>query len=52
MYRWADVLGLLFGLAIVYVLVRPRSRAGELVDAVANFIGALIRRATDLAATE
>jgi hypothetical protein len=50
MSRWADMLGVLFGVAIVYVLVRPQSKAGDFVEAFADFVSALARSATDLAA--
>lgn len=45
-----DVIGLLFIVGIVYVLVRPRSRAGELVTAVFRAGVAMVRKAADLAA--
>ena len=47
--RVLDWLGIAFVVAIVYVLVRPRSRAGELVEAFADFIAAMVRSATSLA---
>lgn len=43
-------LGLLFVVAVVYVLVRPRSKAAELVTAFGGMLIAIVRRATDLAA--
>lgn len=43
--------GLLFVLAIVYVLVRPRSGAAQLVNAVGVFGTAVVRRATDIGNT-
>jgi hypothetical protein len=46
-----DVLALVFILAVIYVLVRPKSKAGELVDGVGNMLIALVRQATDLAST-
>lgn len=45
----ADWLGLLFVVTIVYVLVRPSSKAGEFVDAVGSLLVAITRRATDTA---
>lgn len=45
-----DWIGLLFGVAIVYVLVRPGSQAGKTVEGMGNLIAALVRRAVDLAA--
>src|SRR4029077_10974665 len=54
--RWCvmrifDWLSLVFVAAIVYVLVRPRSKAAELVDGVGNMLVSLVRQATDLAST-
>lgn len=43
-----DFLALAFVVLIIYVLVRPGSKAGEFVDAFFNLLGALIRSATDL----
>lgn len=43
--------GLLFVLAIVYVLVRPRSGAAQLVSAFGTFGTAVVRRATDIGNT-
>ncbi len=43
-----DWLGLLLVVAIIYVLVRPQSKAAELVDAVGGMLVAIVRRATDL----
>jgi hypothetical protein len=48
--RVMDWIGLLFGVAILYVLVRPGSKAGELVEAVGALLTALVKRATDVAA--
>lgn len=45
-----DVIAVLFLVAIVYVLVRPRSRAGELVNGLFRAVNAMVRRAADLAA--
>lgn len=52
MWRWTDVLGLMFAVALVYVLVRPGSKAGLLVEACANLIVSMIRSATDLASPQ
>lgn len=46
-----DVLALAFVVAVVYVLVRPRSKAADLVEGVGNMMIALVRQATDLAST-
>lgn len=48
--RAADWLGLLFVATIVYVLVRPQSRAAELVGAIGNMVAAIVASATDLGA--
>lgn len=40
---------LLFIVAIVYVLVRPRSNAAQFVAAVGKFGRALVEQATDVA---
>lgn len=47
----ADWLGLAFVVGIVYILVRPRSRAAQFVDAVSDLLIALVRSAGQLAAT-
>lgn len=44
-----DWIGLLFLVAIVYVLVRPQSKAGDMVEAFGRMLVALVRSATDLA---
>ncbi len=44
-----DWFGLLFIVVVVYVLVRPRSKAAQLVDAVGSMVTAMVRRATDVA---
>lgn len=44
-----DVLAISFVLAIVYVLVRPRSKAAEAIQAVGDMLVAMVRRAVDLA---
>lgn len=51
MFRFADWLGLAFVVAIIYVIVRPRSKAGEAVEAVGQFMISMVRRATDLASS-
>jgi hypothetical protein len=45
-----DVLAAVFVLAIVYVLVRPQSKGGELVTAFGDVMTALVSNATDIAA--
>lgn len=49
--RVGDWLGLLFVVAIVYVLFRPQSRVAELITAIGEFMAAIVRRATDVTAT-
>jgi hypothetical protein len=44
-----DLLAGLFVVTIVYVMVRPRSKAGELVDAFGSALTAIVRNAADLA---
>lgn len=44
----ADWIVGVFLLATVYVLVRPRSKAAELVTNFANAVVAMVRAATDL----
>jgi hypothetical protein len=46
----ADAIGAFFLVAALYVLVRPRSAAVDLVEAFTAGMVALVRRATDLAA--
>lgn len=46
-----DWLGLLFIVAVIYVLVRPRSKAADMVDALGQMLVAMVRSATDLAGT-
>lgn len=41
---------LLFVVAAVYVLVRPRSKAAEFVTSIGGMMTAMVRRATDIAA--
>jgi preprotein translocase subunit YajC len=50
-FRVADWLGLLLVVAIIYVLVRPQSKAAELVDAVMDMLTSLVRGATGLTNT-
>ena len=45
-----DWLGLLAIVAIIFLLVRPRSKAAETIDAVGGMLVALVRSATDIAA--
>jgi hypothetical protein len=45
-----DAIALLFVATIIYVLVRPQSKAASAVVAVADMVTAMVRRATDLAA--
>lgn len=47
--RTGDWFGLLFVVAILYVLVRPQSKAADLAAAVFKLMRALVRRAADLA---
>lgn len=49
--RTGDWFAAFFLLAIVYVLVRPRSQAAQLVSALGKFSVALVRRATDISNT-
>lgn len=49
MGRAVDWLMLLFVVAIVYMLVRPQSKAAELVDSLGNMLVSIVRRATDVA---
>lgn len=44
-----DWIGLLAIVAIIYLLVRPSSKAAETVDAVGNMLVSIVRQATDLA---
>ncbi len=44
-----DLLAAAFLVAVVYVLVRPRSHAGQLVTAFGSAVTAIVRTATDLA---
>lgn len=43
-----DVLALIFFLAILYVLVRPRSVAAEAVKEFSNAVVALVKTVTDM----
>jgi hypothetical protein len=49
--KFGDWLAVFFVLAIVYVLVRPRSKAAQLVQAIGTLGTALVRRATDISNT-
>lgn len=44
----ADLVGAFFTVAALYVLVRPRSAAVDLVEAVTKGVSAIVRRAADL----
>lgn len=46
-----DWLGLLFVVALIFLLVRPGSGAVALVNAFAHLLTALVQQATDLAST-
>lgn len=46
-----DWLGLLMVVALIYILVRPSSKAAEFVDALGDMLVAMVRRATDIANT-
>lgn len=43
-----DVCAVLFVAATIYVLVRPRSKAGDLLDAITAATVAVVSAATDL----
>lgn len=47
-YKLADIIAGFFFLAIIYVLVRPRSKAAELLDNVTSAAVALVKTATNL----
>lgn len=47
--RFADWLGLLLVVAVIYVLVRPQSQAAQLVEAVGGMLVKVVGAATDLA---
>jgi protein-S-isoprenylcysteine O-methyltransferase Ste14 len=47
--RIMDVLALVFIVLIVYVLVRPRSKAADLVQAIGDMLISIVRAATNLA---
>ena len=47
----ADLLMGLFVVAVVYVLVRPRSAGVEFVKSVGDALTAIVKSAADLAAT-
>lgn len=44
-----DWLALLMLVTIVYVLVRPSSKAAETVEAIGNMVVSMVRRAVELA---
>lgn len=44
-----DWIGLAFIVGIIYLLVRPSSKAAETVDAVGKMLVAIVREAADLA---
>lgn len=44
-----DVLAVVFVVLIVYILVRPRSKAADLVQAVGDMLISLVRAATGIA---
>jgi hypothetical protein len=50
--RIFDILALLFVVLIIYILVRPRSKAADLVQAVGDFLISIVRAATNLATGE
>lgn len=43
--------GLLLIVAIIYVLVRPSSKAADFVNSVGRMVVSMVRRATDLPVT-
>jgi len=45
-----DLIAAAFLVAVIYVLVRPQSQAGQLVTAFGSAVTAIVRTATDLAA--
>ena len=47
--RAGDVLFLIFLAAMVYILVRPRSQAGQMVQVAGDALIAVVRKAADLA---
>lgn len=47
--RLGDWFGLLFFVAILYVLVRPQSNAAQLIQYLGSFLKALVSSATDTA---
>lgn len=49
MSGWGDWLALVLVVAIVYLLVRPSSKAAEMVDAFGRLMIGLVKSATDLA---
>ena len=49
MSSFGDWIGILFVVAIVYVLVRPSSKAAQTVAAIGDMLVSMVRRAVDLA---
>lgn len=49
--RAGEWFGLLFLVAVLYVLVRPRSGAAQMVAALGKLLAAIVRRATDMSNT-
>jgi hypothetical protein len=47
--RVGDWFAVFFTVAIIYVLVRPQSKAAQLVQTLGQFLTALVRTATDTA---
>lgn len=45
----SDWIGLLFVVGIVYLIVRPNSKAAETIGAVGGMLVAIVRQATDIA---
>lgn len=43
-----DVVAGVFVVAVIMVLVRPQSKAGQAVDAISGALVAIVRRATDI----
>lgn len=47
--RAGEWFGLLFTVAVVYVLVRPKSNAAQFISAIGGFLRAIVKTATDTA---
>ncbi len=47
--KWSEIFTMAFVVTIVYVLVRPQSQAGQLVQALGTFGRNLVAAATDTA---